>query len=66
MVNQKNSNETTLDDVKKAIDRLTIIELIKAGATRTQVREVMGSINNQAFGRLHQAMKRSTLENESE
>ncbi len=62
MVKQKSNAEITLEDVKKAIDRLAIIELIKAGATRTQVREVMGSINNQAFGKIHQAMKKAPAE----
>lgn len=58
MVKQKSNGETTFDDVKKAVDRLAIIELVKAGATRTQVREVMGSINNQVFSKIHQAMKK--------
>lgn len=66
MVKQKSNGETTLDDVKKAVDRLAIIELIKAGATRTQVREVMGSINNQAFGKIHQAMKKASTDNGDE
>lgn len=62
MAKQKNNGETALDDIKKAVDRLAIIELIKAGATRTQVREAMGSINNQAFGKIHQAMKKAPAE----
>lgn len=66
MTSQKNNGETTLDDVKKAIDRLAIIELIRAGATRAQIRDVMGSINNQTFSKLHQAVKKSALEREGE
>jgi len=66
MAKQKNNNEVTLDDVKKSVDRLAIIELIKAGATRSQVREVMGSINNQVFGKIHQAMKKTPAEKEAE
>lgn len=66
MAKQKNSGEVTLDDVKKSVDRLAIIELIKAGATRSQVREVMGSINNQAFGKIHQAMKKASTEKDVE
>lgn len=66
MVKQNNNGENTLDEVKKSIDRLAIIELVKAGATRSQVREVMGSLNNEAFGRIHQAMKKAPTEKDGE
>lgn len=66
MVQRKSSGETTMDDVKKSVDRLATIELIKAGATRAQIREVMGTINNQAFGKLYQAMKKASVEKDEE
>jgi hypothetical protein len=66
MAKPKNNDEITLDDLKKSIDRLAIIELVKAGATRSQVRDIMGSINNQAFGRIHHAMKKATADKEGE
>lgn len=66
MSNQKSNEDTTLNDVKKSIDRLTTIELIRAGATRSQVRDVMGTINNQAFSKIHQAMKKAPSEKDGE
>lgn len=66
MARQKNNGETTLDDVKKAVDRLAMIELVRAGATRAQVREVMGSISNETFSKINQALKKAPLEKGSE
>lgn len=56
MTNQKKSNSTTLEDVKKAIDRLTIIELVKSGAKREQIREVMGSLDNNQLSKIKKAL----------
>lgn len=64
MVKQKNNGEVTLDDVKKSVDRLAIIELVKAGATRDQVREAMGSLSNQTFTAIKQALKKVSPERE--
>lgn len=66
MVKQKINNETTLEDVRKVVDRLAIIELIKAGATRSQVREAMGSISNETFSKINQALKKSTVDKEGD
>lgn len=58
MTKQKTSIESILEDVKKSIDRLAIIELIKSGATRTQVREVVGQMSNETFAAINKALKR--------
>lgn len=58
MTKQKTSVEYILEDVKKSIDRLAIIELIKSGATRNQVREVVGQMSNETFAVINKALKR--------
>ena len=56
MASQKKASETSLDDIKKSIDRLTIIELVKVGAKRDQIREVMGAIDNNQLSRIKKAV----------
>jgi uncharacterized protein YerC len=58
MANHDKSSDITLEDVKKSIDRLTIIELVKSGATRDQIREVMGSINNIQLSKIKRAINK--------
>lgn len=56
MANQKKNSEITLEDVKKSIDRLAIIELVKSGAKREQIREVMGSLDNNQLSKIKKAV----------
>lgn len=56
MAAQKKNNEISLEDVKKSIDRLAIIELVKSGAKREQIREVMGSIDNNQLSKIKKAV----------
>ena len=58
MAKQKNSSEATLDDVRKSIDRLALIELCKAGATTQQIRDVFGSIDNNLVSKIRKATKK--------
>lgn len=44
--------EKKLDVLKKAIDTLILLEVAKSGATREQVREVIGSLDNNAFSKV--------------
>lgn len=55
MTNQTKNSEITLEDLKKSIDRLAIIELVKSGATREQIREVMGTVNNVQLSKIKKA-----------
>lgn len=41
-----------LDTIKRAVDLLITIELAKAEATRKQVREVVGSLDNNTFAKI--------------
>lgn len=66
MVKPKVSSDTTLEDIKKALDRLTIIELIKSGATRTQVRGIVGSMSNETFAVINKALKKISIQKESD
>jgi hypothetical protein len=44
-------------ELKKSIDLLVLIELCKSGATRDQIREVMGSVNNTNLAKVRAALK---------
>lgn len=66
MVKQKSSSDTTLEGIKKALDKLTIIELIKSGATRTQVRSIVGSMSNETFAAIYKALKKTSIQKESD
>jgi len=48
------------------LDRLTIIELIKSGATRTQVRGIVGSMSNETFAVINKALKKTPIQKESD
>lgn len=58
MANPKN-NEVGLEDVKKAIDRLALIELCKAGATTQQIRDVVGPVDNNLVSKIRKATKKT-------
>lgn len=58
MVKQKSNNEISLEDVKKSIDRLALIELCRAGATTQQIRDVFGSIDNNLVSKIRKATKK--------
>ena len=62
MAKQKNNTETNLDDIKKSIDRLALIELCKSGATTQQIREVFGSIDNNLVSKIRKATKKGSGE----
>ncbi|MCA9352490.1 hypothetical protein KC866_03860 [Patescibacteria group bacterium] len=40
-------------DLENKIDKLIMIELVKSGATRDQVREVLGTLNNNEFAKIN-------------
>jgi uncharacterized protein YerC len=56
MASQKKNSAVTLEEVKKSIDRLAIIELVKSGAKREQIREVMGSLDNDQLSKIKKAI----------
>ena len=56
MASQKKNSAVTLDDVKKSVDRLAIIELVKGGAKREQIRDVMGSLDNNQLTKIKKAI----------
>ncbi|HMR73197.1 MAG TPA: hypothetical protein PKD68_04290 [Candidatus Saccharibacteria bacterium] len=60
MAQNKPSVLVELNDVKKSIDRLAIIELCKSGAARTEIRDVMGGIDNNLLSKINKALKRSS------
>ena len=39
-------------NLENKIEKLIIIELLKVGATRDQVREVLGNLNNNEFAKI--------------
>jgi hypothetical protein len=45
---------TELSDVHDALRLLAIIELCKIGASRDEVRDVLGSVDNNSFSRVNQ------------
>ncbi len=61
MAKPKN-NEVRLEDVKKAIDRLALIEFCKAGATNQQIRDVVGSVDNNLVSKIRKATKKTAGE----
>jgi hypothetical protein len=48
-----------LTELKKSIDLLVLIELIKSGATRDQIRDVMGGIGNNTLAKVRAALKKN-------
>lgn len=54
-----------IGDVLDAVRLLVMIELCKAGASREEVRDVLGSMDNNAFARVNQVMKRLRRTNHS-
>ena len=58
MVNKKTEGiDAALEGVQKSINTLIIVELIKSGATRAEVREVLGSLNNLEYAKINKAIK---------
>jgi len=51
------NDNTTLAELKKSIDLLVLIELCKSRATRDQIRDVMGSINNTTLAKVRASLK---------
>jgi hypothetical protein len=41
-----------IENLKKSIDLLILIEICKAGATRNQAREIIGSLDNNIFSKV--------------
>jgi hypothetical protein len=46
-----------LDQLKKSIDLLVMIELAKSSATRDQIRNVLGGFDNSVLTKLNKALK---------
>lgn len=44
--------ENKIDELKKSVDMLILIEIAKSGATRDQARKVLGSLSNKTFSRV--------------
>jgi hypothetical protein len=40
-------------NLENKIEKMIIIELVKAGASRDQVREVLGTLNNNEFAKIN-------------
>lgn len=59
MAQNNSSNQIDLTDVKKSIDRLALIELCKGGATYTEIRDVMGKVDNNFLSKINKALKKS-------
>lgn len=53
------NDDNILGELKRSVDLLVLIELCKSGATRDQIREVMGSINNTTLAKVRAALKKS-------
>lgn len=51
MNNEK--NDQLLTAIKKSIDVLVLIELCKAGVTRNQARELLGTLGNNTFSKFN-------------
>lgn len=47
-----------IEDLKKSIDLLVLIELCKAGTTRNQARKILGTLNNNTFAEISTALGR--------
>lgn len=52
-------DDNTLGELKRSINLLVLIELCKSGATRDQIREVMGSVNNTTLAKVRTALKKN-------
>lgn len=63
MTNQTN-NKNSIDEIKKSIDRLSIIELVKSGATRDQIRDIIGPISNNYLATVRKAIKNKQKDEE--
>jgi hypothetical protein len=50
--------QTELSDVLDALRLLIMIELAKDGASRDQVREILGSVDNNLFSKIKPAVGR--------
>lgn len=59
MAQNNPSHQIDLTDVRKSIDRLALIELCKSGATRTEIRDIMGGVDNNLLSKINKALKRS-------
>lgn len=55
------SLEDKLDKLQNSSDTLILIELCKLGATRDQVREVLGSLNNNTFAKINKIVSENNL-----
>ena len=49
--------DNLLIELKKSIDLLILIELCKGGANRNQVREIMGTADNNLVAKVRSALK---------
>lgn len=47
------NNEKLINDLKKSIDILIMIELCKLGATRDQSRTLLGKLDNNLFSKIN-------------
>jgi len=45
-------------NLENKIETLIIIELLKLGASRDQVREIIGSLNNERFAKINSVMSK--------
>lgn len=50
------SETQLMEQVKKSIDRLALIELCKAGASNIQIREIFGKIDNNTMTKIRKAV----------
>jgi hypothetical protein len=51
-MNNEKDIEKVLSSIKKTIDSLILIELCKSGATRDQVRQLLGGLDNNLFSKI--------------
>ena len=50
--------ESKIDDLRKSIDLLVLIELCKMGANRDQARDILGALDNNTFSKVSLVSKR--------
>lgn len=59
MAQNNSSAQSELAEIKKSVDRLALIELCKGGATRDEIRDVMGKVDNNLLSKINKALKKS-------
>jgi len=57
-IKRKINNFMDTKNLENKIETLIIIELLKLGASRDQVREIIGSLNNERFAKINSVMSK--------